>query len=249
MIGSEPTQTPDWHASVWVQALPSSQARPSGSGGFVQMPVDGLQAPAVWHWSGAGQVTPMHRSMATHDPSVQVWPIGQGWPHVPQLLASIVRFKHAAPLQSVRPDGHDGSQVPVVGLQTADPPSGCGQTTGVLMQPIWTSHESVVQGLLSSQFLGAPAQTPLMHTSLIVQMSPSSQPAPFCLSGLVQTPVVVLQVPATWHWSNAGQTTAVPLTHAPAWHASPIVQASPSSHVVPFGRLEKPVALVAGVQT
>ena len=47
--GFVPVQTPDSHASVCVQALPSPQAVPSGFSGFEQLPVAGLHVPASWH--------------------------------------------------------------------------------------------------------------------------------------------------------------------------------------------------------
>jgi hypothetical protein len=45
----------------------------------------------------------------------------------------------------------------------------------------------------------------------------------------VQIPVVVLHVPAVWHWS-AVHTTGVPGTHEPAEQWSPVVHAFPSLH-------------------
>jgi hypothetical protein len=65
-----------------------------------------------------------------------------------------------------------------------------------------------------------------------VQAFPSSQLVPLALRGLEQTPPE--QVPAVWHWSSAVQTVPVPPVHEPAWHASPDVQALPSSHEVPL---------------
>jgi hypothetical protein len=50
-------QAPLWHVSVWVQLLPSLHVVPLGSAGLEQVPVDGLHVPAVWHWSGEGQIT------------------------------------------------------------------------------------------------------------------------------------------------------------------------------------------------
>ena len=44
--GFAPVQTPDWHVSVCVQALPSLQAVPSGLAGF-EHPDTGLQVPAT----------------------------------------------------------------------------------------------------------------------------------------------------------------------------------------------------------
>jgi hypothetical protein len=48
-----------------------------------------------------------------------------------------------------------------------------------------------------------------------VHASASLQVVPSPADGLEQAPLVGLQVPATWHWSLAVQTTAVP-RHAPA---------------------------------
>jgi len=40
---------PAWHESVSVQRLPSLQDVPSAFAGFEQVPLAGLQVPAVWH--------------------------------------------------------------------------------------------------------------------------------------------------------------------------------------------------------
>ncbi len=52
-----PAHFPAWQVSVCVQALPSSQALPSGFAGFEHEPVVGSQVPASWHESAAPQVT------------------------------------------------------------------------------------------------------------------------------------------------------------------------------------------------
>ena len=52
-IGSFPTHSPPRQASVRVQALPSSQAAPSGAFGFEHRPVAGSQMPASWQASMA----------------------------------------------------------------------------------------------------------------------------------------------------------------------------------------------------
>ena len=49
MTGFDPVQVPAWQVSVWVQALPSLQLAPFAAAGFEQVPVAGLQVPAVWH--------------------------------------------------------------------------------------------------------------------------------------------------------------------------------------------------------
>jgi hypothetical protein len=48
-IGLEPVQMPAWQVSVCVQALASLQAAPFARTGLSQVPVAGLQVPAVWH--------------------------------------------------------------------------------------------------------------------------------------------------------------------------------------------------------
>jgi hypothetical protein len=44
-----PPQLPAWQASAVVQALPSLHVVPFATGGFEQVPFEGLQVPAVWH--------------------------------------------------------------------------------------------------------------------------------------------------------------------------------------------------------
>jgi hypothetical protein len=45
--GFAPEQAPAWHVSVCVQASPSAHVVPSAFGGFVHLPVEGLQTPAM----------------------------------------------------------------------------------------------------------------------------------------------------------------------------------------------------------
>src|SRR5215831_15042575 len=90
-----------------------------------------------------------------------------------------------------------------------------------------------------------PVQTPAWQASPVVQALPSLHVVPLVAFGFEQTPVGGPKVPATWHWSDAVQTLAVPPVQAPAWQASPVVQALPSLHVVPlvaFGFEQTPVA-------
>ena len=82
----------------------------------------------------------------------------------------------------------------------------------------------------------------------MVQALPSLQVVPFGAVGFEQTPVVVSQTPATWHWSDAVQTFAVPPVQAPAWQASPVVQALLSLQVVPFGAVGFEQVPSAGLQ-
>src|SRR2546428_548263 len=71
------------------------------------------------------------------------------------------------------------------------------------------------------------------------------QGAAVCLAGLLHAPVVGLQVPAVWHWSEAVHTTGSVPTHAPAWQVSLCVHALPSLQGAPSdltGLLQVPVA-------
>src|SRR5882672_11391451 len=82
------------------------------------------------------------------------------------------------------------------------------------------------------QTTGVPMQAPLWQLSPVVQERPSLQPLPFGLAGFEQRPVVVSQMPATWHWSRAVQTSGVPV-QVPLWQLSADVQAKPSLQLVP----------------
>src|SRR5438093_472252 len=110
-----PVHTPAWQVSVRVQALPSSQAAPSGFAGLEHVPVAGSHEPAAWHWSAAAQTTgfvPVH---------VPAWQVS-------------VRVQ-ALPSSHVAPSGLAGlEQVPVAGARVPaawDWP-GAAQTTGLV---------------------------------------------------------------------------------------------------------------------
>jgi len=57
----------------------------------------------------------------------------------------------------------------------------------------------------------------------------------FGLGGFEQTPVLVLQAPASWHWSSAVHVTGLAPVQFPPWQVSVCVQAFPSLHGVLFG--------------
>ena len=83
----------------------------------------------------------------------------------------------------------------------------------------------------------APRHAPAWQVSNCVQALLSLHMVPLAAFGLLHMPVIVSQVPATWHWSSAAQVTGVPPTHAPAWQASICVQALLSEQAVPLGAL------------
>src|SRR5439155_1657492 len=61
-----------------------------------------------------------------------------------------------------------------------------------------------------------PVHAPARQVSVRVQAVPSWQAAPSGFAGLEHVPVAGSQVPATWHWSAAAQTTGFVPVHVPA---------------------------------
>ena len=88
--------------------------------------------------------------------------------------------------------------------------------TGVWVTPVAGLHASVVHGLLSFNVGGVPAtQVPALHVSAPLQALLSVQDVPLGAAGLVHAPVPALQLPATWHASEATHTTGFAPTQAP----------------------------------
>jgi hypothetical protein len=102
--------------------------------------------------------------------------------------------------------------------------------------PATASHASVVQGLLSSVGGGVPGvHAPDWHVSEPLHTVASLHAVPFGFAGFEQVPFAELQVPASWHASEAMQTTGFAPVQAPDWQVSVCVQALPSAQAVPFG--------------
>ena len=97
-----PVHLPAWQVSVCVQALPSSQALPSGFAGFEHEPVAGSQVPASWHESAAAQVTGF---MPEQVPPWQVSVWVQALPSSQVAPSGLAGFEHS-PVA--------GSQLPMV---------------------------------------------------------------------------------------------------------------------------------------
>jgi hypothetical protein len=167
--GLVPVQTPPWQVSVFVQALLSLQAAPSGTTvGAGQVPVVSEHVPAAWQASaGGGQIIwvpphvplPSHASPVVHlRPSSHAAPAGLGAPpvHVP-LLGSQV----PADVQAEAPEHWTGLapthlpawqvSVCVQALPSLQPPpSAAGVWTHLPSDP----QASAVQGSPSSQLIG-----------------------------------------------------------------------------------------------
>jgi hypothetical protein len=72
---------------------------------------------------------------------------------------------------------------------------------------------------------------------------------PFGRFGFEHIPFAGLQMPASWHWSAAMQTTGFAPVHVPAWQVSVCVHAFASLHAVPFGAFGFEHVPFAGLQT
>jgi hypothetical protein len=117
---------------------------------------------------------------------------------------------------------------------------------GLLHTPLVVSHVPALwHWSCALQTTGLlPVHVPVWQVSACVHASPSLHAAPLALAGLLHVPVPELHTPALWHWSCAVQTTGLAPVHAPVWHVSACVHASPSLHAVPSvlaGLLHAPV--------
>ena len=99
-----------------------------------------------------------------------------------------------------------------------------------------TPQPSLVHALPSSQN-GVPLHLPPRHTSLIVQLNPSSQLAPSALTWL--QPVLLSQASVVQALPSS-QFSALPPTHAPTLHKSPVVHTLPSSQLPAEGSCTQP---------
>jgi hypothetical protein len=140
---------------------------------------------------------------------------------VPVLHVSVARLHVSTPLHALPSLQSASFAHPHALLSTVQPPAASLQL-------------STVHAIPSLQVTAAPPQMPAVHTSPVVQALPSAHAVPVGFAGFEQSPEAGAHVPAVWHWSGAGQTTAPPLAHAPAWHVSDTVQPLPSLQAEPL---------------
>ena len=264
--GSLPTQLPaPSHASDWVQRSPSSQAVPSGAGGLEQAPVAGLQVPARWQSSEAVQTTglpPVQTPAWQVSVRVQASPSSQAAPSILGGLEQIPVVGLQTPMSWHWSDARQTTGVPgthwPAPLQTSWPLQGLPSSQdvsrgfgGLEQTPVPGSQVPAEKhGPAAVHWTGVPGtQAPAWQVSSWVQAFPSLQAAPSALGGLEQVPVAGLQVPGSWHWSEAVQTTAAPPRQTPAWQVSPIVQRLPSLQSMPSGASGLEQRPVAGSHT
>src|SRR5436189_17348 len=148
---------------------------------------------------------------------------------------SQVSWVHTTP--SSQSSGVPFTHSPVVGSQVSAPSQA---------SPLSQSRRRWSQMCCSTSQLSV-VQVPRWQVSVWVQALPSLHAVPLLAFGLEHWPVAVLQVPATWHWSSAVQTTGFEPVQVPLWQVSVWVQALPSLHAVPlpaFGLEHWPVAVL-----
>jgi hypothetical protein len=189
------------HPSV-VHGFPSSQSRSDPE----HCPVEHLSPTVHALPSSHGAVLSVLRQPvpSTHESSVQTLPSEQsgGGPPTHTL------FAHVSPVVQVFPSLH-------------------GSVLAANTHPVFGSHESVVHTFLSAQSTRVgPEHTPWLHRSPVVQALPSSQVA---VLFVWMQPFPGSQESSVHTFLSSHDRVPVPL-QAPAAHASPVVQALPSSH-------------------
>ena len=123
-----------------------------------------------------------------------------------------------------------GSQLSAVHTMPSSQLGGVPET----QSPVWKSQVSrPSQKWPLSQTLATPTQLPSLQASFRVQGLLSVHSVPSGFAGFEHVPFAGSQVPATWHWSAAGQLTGLLPVHIPLSHVSVCVQALWSLHVVP----------------
>jgi hypothetical protein len=254
-----PAQLPAVQTSPVVQGLPSLQALPFAAVGFEQVPVVGLHVPGAWHWSDAAHVT----AVPAHEPLVQTSPVVHALPSLHAVAFAAVGFEQVPVLGLHVPAtwhwsdaAHATAVPPHTPLVQTSPvvhalpslhavPSA---TAGFEQVPVLRLHVPAVWHWSdAAHATAAPPHMPPVQTSPVVHALPSLHAVPFAAVGFEHTPVLGLQVPAAWHWSDAAHVTAVP-AHAPLVQTSPVVHALPSLHAVPFVAAGFEHAPVLGLQ-
>src|SRR5439155_680281 len=230
--------------SVRVQALPSLQAVPSGFAGFEHAPVAGSQAPASWHWSAGAQVT---GSVAPRSAAGQVSVRVEALPSLQAVASGFAGFEHAPVAGSQVPASwHWSAGAQVTGFVPLSSPA---WQVSVRVQAL-PSLQAVASGFAGfehapvagsqapaswhwsagAQVTGfVPLHSPAWQVSVRVQALPSLQAVASGFAGFEHAPVAGSQVPASWHWSAAAQTTGVCVQ--PAGEQASIVQGLLSSQL------------------
>jgi hypothetical protein len=234
-----------WQTSGVVHKLPSSHTLP-GWGTAAQLPLAESQRSLV-HGFLSSQILalPVHLPLPHVSGEVQGLPSSQLLPLAgvylqPSLGSQISLVQGLASSQLTLAAG---TQLPLMQpspvVQTL--PSSQLPLLGVLVH-LPATHASAVQGLASSQGVPLPLHAPALQISPVVQASPSLHGAPFC--GAVTQPTLGSQLSEVQGLLSLHTSLAPPVHTAPVdptVHASPLVQALPSSQGWPIaGELRQP---------
>jgi hypothetical protein len=244
-LGTLPAvQPPAWQVSAPLQALPSLHELPFGAlacwqpapglqvsvvHGFESSQfgaVPGVQAPA-WQVSAPLQVLP-----SVHEvPSVTL----ACWQPVAGAQVSVVHGFESSQFGAVPAVQAPAWQVSAP-LQVLPSVHEVPSVTLACWQPVAGAQVSLVHGFESSQLGAVPAvQAPAWQVSAPLQVSPSLHEVPSVTLACWQ-PVAGAQVSVV-HGLASLQSSGVPEVHVPAWQVSPPLQALPSPHAVPLGRV------------
>jgi hypothetical protein len=211
-----------------VQALPSLQVVPFAAAGFEQAPVDGLQVPAVWHWSCAVHVTGLP---PVQTPAWQVSVCVQAFPSL-----------HTVPLASFASDGQL-AELPVQLSATSHWPLEGRQTV------VDGRNESAGHAADEPLQVSARSQAPAAARQTVeANANPSAgqvELVPVQVSATSQAPADARQTAPAFP-TGCWQATAVPL-HWSWVHGLPSsVQAVPFDFLVSAGQAaEEPVQVSA----
>src|SRR5438552_1279872 len=245
--GLDPTQLPFWQLSLCLLAWPSLQLVLLASPARRSSDLAGSHVPATWHWSKAVQTTGLdptqlpfwQLSLCVQAlPSLQLVPLAAvGLEHLPVAGSQVPATWHWS--KAVQTTGLDPTQLPFWQLSLcllawpslqlvllASPARRSSDLAGSHVPATWHWSKAVQTTGLD------PTQLPFWQLSLCVQALPSLQLVPLAAVGLEHLPVAGSQVPATWHWSKAVQTTGLDPTQLPFWQLSLCLLAWPSLQLV-----------------
>jgi hypothetical protein len=186
--GLAPLQFPDEQVSTWVHRFPSLQPEPSGLTGLLQVPLEGLQTPALWQESSGVHITgfcPVHtpawqESLGVHRLlSLQGMPSWElGFEQAPVAGLQTPASWHWS--SGVQTTWFAPTQAPPwqLSVRVQASPSLQGSALSSVKHPVCASHRSSVQGFESEQSRGVPGtQFPAWQVSMPEQTLSSLQSA------------------------------------------------------------------------
>ena len=228
-MGAVPTQVPCWHASVWVQALPSSHAEPGAVLTTLHPPdpakhrltVHGL--PSSGHSLGRllehapvlQNETVVHASLSSQGVSSVAF-----WATHPPVAGSHTLTLHSMPNSGhviSTPAVHSPLWHVVDEVHASLSSHAVASSSALFLQPATLSHDTLTHGFDdSSHVTGLPWHWPPWHRSPAVQASSSLQSV---LSAACESeqPLSGLHEAKTHGVPGVGHETVAPPPHVPFW--------------------------------